>query len=145
MVLYILAVFCVTMAAAGYVVELLFAGLGLIPANRDITVLLQGPSWNYTTALNLVFLVVAAVLVWRFLRTGGPEMLKMMGASPQEQAHMATDPVCGMSVNPQTAKERVEHEGTTYYCSADCRAAFEQEPRRYIGHAHTHAAGGAHV
>jgi uncharacterized protein len=35
-------------------------------------------TWNYTTWLNLVFLAVAALLVWRFLRTGGPAMLRMM-------------------------------------------------------------------
>ncbi len=34
--------------------------------------------WNYTTVLNILFLLIAAVLVIRFLRTGGPAMLKMM-------------------------------------------------------------------
>ena len=38
--------------------------------------------WNYTTVLNIVFLALAAVLVWRFFRTGGREMLRMMGGSP---------------------------------------------------------------
>jgi hypothetical protein len=33
---------------------------------------------NYTTVLNIVFLILAAVLVWRFPRTGGPRMLKEM-------------------------------------------------------------------
>ena len=42
----------------------------------------QGPSLNYTAALNVVFLVVAAGLVVRFLRTNGPAMLHMMNASP---------------------------------------------------------------
>src|SRR5712692_991069 len=35
-------------------------------------------TWNYTTWLNIVFLLFAGALVWRFLRTGGPEMLRMM-------------------------------------------------------------------
>jgi hypothetical protein len=35
--------------------------------------------WNYTTALNIIFLLLAAVSVIRFLRTGGPEMLRMIG------------------------------------------------------------------
>lgn len=35
-------------------------------------------SWNYTTWLNIAFLIVAVLLAWRFLRTGGPEMLRMM-------------------------------------------------------------------
>ena len=33
---------------------------------------------NYTTLHNVVFLALAAVLVWRFLKTGGPEMLRQM-------------------------------------------------------------------
>jgi hypothetical protein len=37
--------------------------------------------WNYTTVLNIIFLMLAIVLVFRFLRTGGPEMLRMMNNS----------------------------------------------------------------
>ncbi|HEV2461709.1 MAG TPA: permease, partial [Ktedonobacterales bacterium] len=76
--LYVLATFYVTMAAAGYVVELLFGALGIIPTNRAVTAIQQGPTWDYTSVLNLVFLLIAATLVWRFLRTGGPAMLRMM-------------------------------------------------------------------
>jgi uncharacterized membrane protein YraQ (UPF0718 family) len=76
--LYILATFYVTMAAAGYVVEVLFAALRIIPTQRDFAVFTTGPGLNYTSVLNLVFLLLAATLVWRFLRTGGPAMLKMM-------------------------------------------------------------------
>jgi hypothetical protein len=39
-------------------------------------------SWNYTTFLNIAFLLLAAALVVRFLRTGGRAMLAMMGGSP---------------------------------------------------------------
>lgn len=39
-------------------------------------------SWNYTTWLNIAFLLLAAVLLVRFLRTGGLSMLRMMGGSP---------------------------------------------------------------
>jgi hypothetical protein len=46
----------------------------------------QGFSWNYTTWLNLAFLALAAMLVWRFLRTGGPAMLRQMAHAP-EGAH----------------------------------------------------------
>lgn len=77
--LYILVTFYVTMALAGYVVELVFGALGIIPTNRAVAALGHGPSANYTTVLNIVFLLLAAVLVARFLRTGGPAMLRMMG------------------------------------------------------------------
>ncbi len=46
------------------------------------TGLTTGPTWNYTTVLNFIFLGIIAVLGWRFLRTGGPEMLRMMQAAP---------------------------------------------------------------
>ncbi len=78
--LYILGTFYVTMAVAGYVVELVFGALGIIPTNRAVGVITQGPSLNYTSALNVLFLALAAVLVVRFLRTGGPAMLRMMSA-----------------------------------------------------------------
>jgi uncharacterized membrane protein YraQ (UPF0718 family) len=81
--LYILATFYVTMATAGYVVEVLFAALGIIPTQRDVAVFTTGPSLNYTTVLNVLFLLLAAALVVQFLRTGGPAMLRMMNASPK--------------------------------------------------------------
>jgi uncharacterized protein len=72
------------MAGAGYVVEFVFGAFGLIPGDRRVQVLLAGPSWNYTTVLNIVALALSAVLVWRFLRTDGPEMLRMMTAEGGE-------------------------------------------------------------
>jgi ABC-type Zn2+ transport system substrate-binding protein/surface adhesin len=40
-------------------------------------------SWNYTTFLNIAFLLLAAALLIRFARTGGPAMLRMMNDSPE--------------------------------------------------------------
>ena len=76
--LYILATFYVTMAAAGYVVEVLFGALRIIPTQRNVAVFTTGPTLDYTTVLNVVFVVLAAAMLWRFLRTGGQEMLRMM-------------------------------------------------------------------
>ena len=43
------------------------------------------------------------------------------------------DPVCGMDVDPHTAKFRAEHEGHPYYfCSAGCRTKFIADPARYL-------------
>ncbi|MCC6946384.1 MAG: heavy metal translocating P-type ATPase [Bradyrhizobiaceae bacterium] len=48
-------------------------------------------------------------------------------------AHLATDPVCGMQVDPHTAKHRAEHEGRTYYfCNPRCREKFLADPARYL-------------
>jgi hypothetical protein len=52
--------------------------LGITPTQRDIIAFTQGPTLNYTSVLNVLFVVLAGVLVWRFLRTGGPEMLRIM-------------------------------------------------------------------
>ena len=82
MMLFILATFYVTMAVAGYLVELVFGGLGLIPTGRHAKVVQASVQWNYTTVLNIIFLVLAAALVYRFIRTGGVRMLKMMGGPP---------------------------------------------------------------
>jgi hypothetical protein len=77
------------MAAAALVVEFLFGALHLIPQQRNAQIVEESIRWNYTTILNTEFLLLASVLVIRFLRTGGPAMLSMMGGSshqPMEHA-----------------------------------------------------------
>ena len=78
MAAFLLITFYGAMAAAAFVVEFLFWELGLIPEARKARVIEASITWNYTTWLNIAFLVLAGVLVWRFMRTGGPEMLRMM-------------------------------------------------------------------
>ncbi|MBF6176564.1 permease [Nocardia blacklockiae] len=91
MMLTLLGTFYAAMVGAGYLVEILFGTAGLIPTQRNAMVMAEGIRWNYTTWLNLVFLLVAAVLVIRFARTGGLPMLRMMGGSPQaEHEHHAS-------------------------------------------------------
>ena len=47
---------------------------------------------------------------------------------------LAKDPVCGMSVDPATAKHKAEHGGETFFfCSAGCRGKFVAEPAKYLG------------
>jgi uncharacterized membrane protein YraQ (UPF0718 family) len=82
MMLVLLGIFYVTMVIAGYIVEFSFGALGLIPAVRDAHTGATGLQWNYTTYLNIVFLLLAAALLVRFFRTGGPAMLRMMGDDP---------------------------------------------------------------
>jgi uncharacterized membrane protein YraQ (UPF0718 family) len=82
MMLTLLGTFYAAMVAAGYLIELLFGATHLIPAQRNATVMQAGISWNYTTWLNIVFLVVAAALVARFVTSGGLPMARMMGGSP---------------------------------------------------------------
>src|ERR1700722_1123780 len=71
MTLFILATFYITMVIAGYAVELIFEAAGLIPATRHAKVLNPTIAWDYTTYLNIVFLMGAVVLVLRFFRRRG--------------------------------------------------------------------------
>nr|WP_255406242.1 heavy metal translocating P-type ATPase [Novosphingobium sp. CF614] len=49
---------------------------------------------------------------------------------------MATDPVCGMSVDPATTPHVAAHAGAHhYFCSAGCLAKFNADPARYAGDA----------
>jgi uncharacterized membrane protein YraQ (UPF0718 family) len=73
-------VFYAAMAGAAYVIEILFGLAGLVPQDRSIDLMQHGITWNYTTLLDIIALVASAVLVWRFMRTGGPEMLAAMEA-----------------------------------------------------------------
>ena len=48
-------------------------------------------------------------------------------------AHLAKDPVCGMDVDPHTAKHRADNAGRTYYfCSARCRERFVADPAKFL-------------
>ena len=52
----------------------------------------------------------------------------------QHRHEAATDPVCGMTVDPHTAKHRAEHRGQPYYfCSAGCKTKFTADPQKYLG------------
>jgi uncharacterized membrane protein YraQ (UPF0718 family) len=82
MMLTLLGTFYAAMAAAGYVIELLFGTTGLIPKQRNATVMQASISWNYTTWLNIAFLILAAILIARFITSGGLPMVRMMSGSP---------------------------------------------------------------
>ncbi len=114
--------FYAVMATAGLIVEGLFSVLGLIPTDRPETVVVTEFRWDYTSILNIVFLVVLAVLYWLYrtrARHGGG-------------AGLAFDPVCGMQVQTANAPARTDHAGHTYhFCSDHCRERFTASPERY--------------
>ena len=86
--LLLLGVSYAAMAVAAYIVELIFDVAGLIPQQRSAQIVEAHITWNYTAWLNIVFLGLAAVLVWRFLKTGGPAMLRMMNQPTPAEAHL---------------------------------------------------------
>jgi uncharacterized protein len=68
---FLLLTFYATMVAAGLAVEFLFEALGIERHARNAKVVLASVSWNYTTFLNIAFLLLAACLIWRYFRRGG--------------------------------------------------------------------------
>lgn len=90
MAAFLFITFYAAMAGAAFIVEILFGLLGLIPEQRHAQVMEASISWNYTTWLNVIFLIIAAVLVWRFVKSGGVDMLRVMNRPPHEhQMHKA--------------------------------------------------------
>jgi len=46
---------------------------------------------------------------------------------------MASDPVCGMQVDTETAQWTAEHDGKSYYfCSKGCMLDFKDDPEKYL-------------
>ncbi len=86
MAAFLLATFYAAMVAAALAVEIIFSAAGLIPSTRTAHITEASVALNYTTILNLIFLALAAVLVTRFVKTGGLPMLKMMD-TPSGEAH----------------------------------------------------------
>jgi uncharacterized membrane protein YraQ (UPF0718 family) len=80
---FLLVTFYIAMAGAALIVEAVFAVLGLIPTERNARMVEASITWNYTTWLNIVFLMLALWLVWRFFKTGGMDMLRMMNEPAQ--------------------------------------------------------------
>jgi uncharacterized protein len=83
---FLLGTFYVAMFSAALVVELVFQALGLVPEERTAKIVEASVTWNYTTVLNIIFLAFATLLVWRFIRTGGLPMLRMMDKPMGEHA-----------------------------------------------------------
>ena len=86
MTAFLFATFYAAMAGAALIVELIFGTLGLVPVQRNARVVEASITWNYTTWLNIAFLILAALLVWRFFKTGGLAMLRMMN-KPAAMGH----------------------------------------------------------
>src|SRR5713101_5886840 len=85
---FLFATFYVAMAGAALIVELVFGTLGLVPAERNARVVDATITWDYTSWLNITFLILAAALIWRFFTKGGLTMLRMMNKpAAMDHAH----------------------------------------------------------
>jgi uncharacterized membrane protein YraQ (UPF0718 family)/YHS domain-containing protein len=119
----LLLVFWAVMAAAGLIVEGLFAVTGSIPSRSNGDVAPSRLAWNYTSFLDVAALALFAGLYWLHrnrARFGGGQ-------------GYAIDPVCGMQVQTANAPASRHHAGATYwFCSDRCADRFADEPTRHL-------------
>lgn len=73
----------VAMVIAGFLVEIIFDILHLIPTQRNALIFTKGIGFDYTSVLNVIFIIIGGILVYRYFKTGGPEMMKMMNKAPE--------------------------------------------------------------
>ncbi len=120
--LRLFGVFWAVMAAAGLIVEGLFAVAGLQPARGHGEVVATRFEWNYTSILNIIFLSLFALLYWTYRnreRLGGGQ-------------GYALDPVCGMQVQTANAPAHTRYDSHDYwFCSDRCQKKFEAAPAKY--------------
>lgn len=56
-----------------------------------------------------------------------------LAGQEKKPAEKVKDPVCGMMIDPATAKGKSDHEGKTYYfCSDGCKKKFDADPKKYV-------------
>ena len=126
--LYILGVFFVTMAFTGFLMELLFEALGIVPdlAGGETATEQRYFELNYTFYLNLVAFALSGFLLYVYRRG--------LGAPGQYR-----DPVCGMRTDD--SEPSAIHDGETYYfCSQTCKETFQNDPDEFT---HQHPEVGA--
>jgi uncharacterized protein len=115
--LRLVAIMFAAMAAAALAVDATFSAAGIIPSTRPSidSITGRGIEWNYTSFLNILFLLIAGVLVALTVRRG------------------ARDPVCGMTVDRTKTGYRSEYKGrAVYFCSSGCKASFDAAPESYV-------------
>ncbi len=118
LMLRMLAVFWALMSTAGLLTELLFRAAGLVPTMRPTTIAPARFSWNYTTYLNLIFLVLFGVLYWLSRNRD------RLGAGDR----YARDPVCGMQVEQAHAPARRRYGDEQHsFCSDRCAERFDAD------------------
>jgi uncharacterized membrane protein YraQ (UPF0718 family)/YHS domain-containing protein len=122
--LAMLVLFWASMSAAGLIVEAIFSAAGLVPHTRPRQVVAPHFTLDYTTVLNVLFLLAFAGMVWLARnreRLGGG-------------AGYATDPVCGMQVQTANAPASRTHAGRIFYfCCDRCAQRFDSEPAPFAG------------
>lgn len=87
MSLFLLGTLYAAIVAASLVIEFLFHVARLVPHSRHLHIVRASVTLNYTMTLNIIFLLLATAMVWRFLRTDGLKMLRMVDTRSEAMAH----------------------------------------------------------
>ncbi len=120
--LRMLGSFWLVMSMAGFATQYLFSLIGAIPSSRPSHIAQGVFAWNYTTALDLLALVLLVGVFWWARRGRGPT------------DRLAIDPVCGMQVEKATAPASlVSHGQAVYFCSYRCRDRFQKSEEQAAG------------
>jgi len=118
--------FWAVMSTAGLAVDLLFRAVGISFPTRPVEIAPTHFEWNYTSVLNIVFLLLAVAVYWTYRNRD-----RLGGGSAY-----AKDPVCGMQVERANAPATDRFEGASYFfCSDRCLARFRKDPDKFAaGH-----------
>ncbi len=74
-----------------------------------------------------------AVLAEEDYPVAGPGVENAMAGEAPVAATTVKDLVCGMDVNPASAGQKSEYQGTTYFfCGPGCKLSFDENPRRFV-------------
>jgi uncharacterized membrane protein YraQ (UPF0718 family) len=87
-----------SMARAALAIELIFKAVGLIPSDRHAKIIETAIQWNYTTIFNIIFLILAVMLIIRFLSQGRDKDAEDDGRSSSGTPRIVTESVA----NPET-------------------------------------------
>jgi uncharacterized membrane protein YraQ (UPF0718 family)/YHS domain-containing protein len=110
----LLVSFWAVMTVGGLVVEYLFRAIGIDEPTRHAEIAPMHWSWNYTTVLNILALIVLAVVFW------------LHRTRPASSAY-AIDPICGMQVEiAHAAAVRQGPDGPVYFCADRCAERWEK-------------------
>jgi len=124
----IVALMFVSIIIAALAIDALFSGLGLVPHVRPARAdIFSSVKLDYKFVLNVLATALFAALFWLTMRRG------------------ATDPVCGMRVDRHKALRSETTEGTAFFCSEQCRDAYEATARQDATAERAPAGFGAHA
>ncbi|WP_460871023.1 permease [Parafrigoribacterium mesophilum] len=116
--------FWAVMSASGLAVDFLFRLVRIPTPAVPTQIMPTNFAWNYTTYLNVIFIVIGAIMWWRY----------RSGRGRDSSTAYANDPVCGMQVEKDQAPATHTHDGLRYYfCSDRCHDRFVADPSRYVG------------